>query len=321
MRFSLLKPLTKLFAKKPPSTRRIRPRLEALEERWCPASLLPDGYDKAGLGNSPATAVPLGTAAPGFGLHFSQSNLTIDSAGDVDYFQFDLTGEGAVVDKVKASFVSAAGDLDIRLFRLGNNGVLTLVGTSDSVNNTETIFLHSDLPGTYILKVEGFAGDTNKYSLVVDSDPIVPVPTLPDYPVPLPTGVNGVIANVRPQLQWQPVNATGASYQIWMDDLTTGATNIFPASFTASNATPWTPPADLVSGHSYRWWARRFAFLQTYPWGPSQDFTVAAVQIAPPKGPIYDLYPNIAWTGVQNAASYQVWIDNVTTGQTNIFPL
>src|SRR5438876_655033 len=87
---------------------RFHPKLEALEDRWCPAAAI-DGYDLAGLGNSPATAIPLGSASQAHPLHFTQSNLSIDSPTDVDYFKFTLTANGGVNDAISANFLNSSG--------------------------------------------------------------------------------------------------------------------------------------------------------------------------------------------------------------------
>ncbi|MCI0737416.1 MAG: fibronectin type III domain-containing protein [Gemmataceae bacterium] len=310
--------LKKWLRNNPRPQSKFRPRLESLEERWCPTSSGIDGYDLAGLGNSAATAVNLGTASPSKGLSFSQSNLSIDVAEDLDYYKFKFTGVPAADDSIDVGFLHANGDIDIRLYLLGDDGAISQVATSLSVDDNESISLQGLTAGTYVLRVYGTNDATNDYSLAIDLDPtgIVPPPT-DSFPTLNPTGVNGQINRLRPTLSWT-ASLNALVYQVWINDLTTGESNLYTNNLTL--ATSWSPPSDLVSGHTYRWWVRGIEFGGlAHAWSLHQDFTVSTVQIAPINGPIHDLHPNIAWTGVVGAESYKVWVNNVTTGQNDVF--
>lgn len=305
------------YRQKPLARFTFRPVVEALEERWCPASSGIDGYDLAGLGNSPATAVNLGTASSSHSLIFSQSNLSIDTSGDQDYYQFKFTGTPGATDKIVANFVHANGDLDMRLYKLNADGTISQVDTSLSVDDNESINLTGKDAGTYVLRVYGSSDATNDYSLTVNLNPTGGAGASGSIPTLDPTGTNGKVSRLRPTLSWSA--AVGAlAYQVWVDDLTAGKSNIFSSALTQS--TSWTPPSDLISGHTYRWWVRGLEFGGiAHGWSYYQDFTVSTVQIAPMNGTLYDIHPNIAWTGVTGASTYKVWVDNLTTNQTNIF--
>jgi hypothetical protein len=245
--------------------------VEALESRWCPASSGIDGYDLAGLGDSPASAINLGTASASKALLFSQSNLSIDTAGDVDHYQFKFTGAPAANDSIDAAFTHAAGDIDMRLYLLNADTTLSQVATSLSVDDNESISLQGLAAGTYVLKVYGTSNATNDYALAMDLEPTGAAAAPTDlFPTLNPTGVNGQINRLRPTLSWK-ASLNAFAYQVWIDDLTTGKANLYPGTLIAT--TSWQPPTDLVSGHSYRWWVRGIEFGGlAHAWSLSQDF-------------------------------------------------
>src|SRR5262249_34219849 len=72
---------------------------------------------------------------------------------------------------------------------------------------------------------------------------------------------------------------------------------------------------DLVSGHTYEMWVR----AQGGTWSAKQTFQVAKVTEF--KGG-YDVNQNrqLTWTPLAKVASYELWIDDLTTGTKNIVP-
>jgi hypothetical protein len=250
-------------------------------------------------------------------LLFVQSNLSIDTAGDVDLYKFTFTGTPAADDSIDVNFTHASGDVDLRLYELNADGTLSQVDTSLSADDNESISLQGLAAGAYVFRIYCTSDSTNDYSLAIDLQPTgAAAGATNPFPTLNPTGVNGQTNRLRPTLSWTPaVNAL--AYQVWVNDVTAGKSNIYPTTlFTTS----WQPPSDLISGHTYRWWVRGLEFGgQAHAWSLPQDFTVSKVQIAPINGPIYDLHPNIAWTGVIGADSYTVHVNNLTTGKNNIF--
>ena len=296
---------------------KFRPKFDALEERACPAVLV-DVYDQIPLGNSPTSAVNLGTASQSQSLSFAQSGLTIDGPNDEDFFKFKIAGTPGAGDQINIYFTHADGDLDMRLFSLAADGSTNQVDFSLSTDDNESISLAGKAAGDYVLRVNGHQDSVNNYTLTVFSNPTGAVTPTNSFPTLNDVSNSGIIDNLRPQLSWTP--AAGAlAYQIWIDDLTTGASNIIPNAL--SLPTSFAPEVDLVSGHTYRFWVRGLPFGgPPNAWSFAKDFTVSTVQITPINGEIHDLKPYIAWTGVTGAKTYKVWVNNLTTGQTNIFP-
>lgn len=63
---------------------------------------------------------------------------------------------------------------------------------------------------------------------------------------PIPSGPTGNVNDRTPTFTWTPI--TGATtYRVKLDDVTTGMYTLYTVA-----GTTWTPPADLVVGHNYR---------------------------------------------------------------------
>jgi hypothetical protein len=131
------------------------------------------------------------------------------------------------------------------------------------------------------------------------------------------TGPSGSATTLRPTVTWTAVDGT-TTYQVRLDDRTTRATNLFPG--TATTGLSLTPPVDLVSGHAYRVWVRAVRGGVTGAWGTPGDFTVAVPTRQGPAGSLADLRPDFAWSGVSGVARYEIRVDDVSAGRTNIFP-
>ena len=87
--------------------------------------------------------------------------LTIDSASDADYYQFTLDTIGRAASSIGVDFKMWKGDIDIYLYDGNGN----LVDYAKSVTDNELLSLHTLAAGDYFLKVVGYEGDTNEYTL------------------------------------------------------------------------------------------------------------------------------------------------------------
>jgi hypothetical protein len=129
------------------------------------------------------------------------------------------------------------------------------------------------------------------------------------------TGPTGT-AGVRPTVTWASIpDALG--YQIRLADRTTGRLNVFPGATT--NGPPWTPPKDLIPGHSYQVVVRALFAYADGEWSPPWDFTVGTPRVTVPAGAVTTLRPTVSWTAVAGATAYVVRVDDLSTGRTNIF--
>ncbi len=118
--------------------------------------LTPDDFEQ---NDTPLTATLLRSVASE-----SFSDLTIHTATDVDYFSFALGSAASPTDRITVNFRHQDGDLDAELLRIGASGE-EIVSSSYSVSDNEHLEL-AELPaGEYFVKVFGYAGATNQYSL------------------------------------------------------------------------------------------------------------------------------------------------------------
>jgi hypothetical protein len=303
-----------------------RPGLESLEERWCPAYTGPDAYYLAGIGTSSSNPIHVGSAIPGQAMGFTQTGLSINSATDTEYFQFTMQGTANASSRIGLYYTTNAtsGDLYLDLMKLQSDGSYKYVdsGVPDNLTGAQKEIKLTGLDtGTYIFMVSEANGLPNDYTASVQINTSAGAAATNPFPVLNPVGQGGQIADVQPQITWA-ASKNASQYVVYLDDLTTGQTNLFPYAHTAGSETFWSPPSGLTSGHTYRVWVQGVgAFgIPTGPWSDAEDFTVSTVQFQPITGPVNDLYPNITWTGVQNATSYSVWVRDLTTGADNIYP-
>jgi hypothetical protein len=82
-------------------------------------------------------------------------------------------------------------------------------------------------------------------------------------------GPVGDTSSLRPRFDWSTID--GARYLIALDDLTTRRTNIYRQTVTG---TSWTPPTDLIAGHTYRWRIMAQNGAGIGMWSVSQTFRV-----------------------------------------------
>jgi hypothetical protein len=68
----------------------------------------------------------------------------------------------------------------------------------------------------------------------------------------------------------------------------------------------WTPPTDLIPGHTYRVAVRASTPYLDGDWGPAREFTVPVPRITAPAGPVATLRPTVSWSAVPGAAGYDV---------------
>ncbi|MGH9332301.1 MAG: pre-peptidase C-terminal domain-containing protein, partial [Vicinamibacteria bacterium] len=93
-------------------------------------------------------------------LPFFNSGLSIDADFENDYYRFTASGPGQV--NVSATFTHALGNIDMQLL----NSVGTVLATSASTTNNESINFNIGSAGTYYIRVYGNgSGSCNKYTL------------------------------------------------------------------------------------------------------------------------------------------------------------
>lgn len=128
-----------------------------------------------------------------------------------------------------------------------------------------------------------------------------------------------------PTFHWSAV--PGADhYDIWVNDLTTGQMAVIRDQSVSTNS--YTPQTPLQNGHSYIWTVRAAASPTAVPgdWATHAVFSLNVSSglgtqrpklITPIDGTL-SLRPTFVWTSVLNAARYDLWVNDLTTGQNAI---
>ena len=153
--------------------------------------------------------------------------LTIHSADDEDWFRFDVEGASADLE-ASILFDHDDGDLDVRLYAEESDGSLREIDYGTSVDDNESLDASLD-PGTYYLRIYGFAGDTNVCGVTLDvstgliTDPLVFVEGRGLY-----EAWNGFGVNFRGHNEKYFADAQGTWYAI----LPSGNIHVAPWTFT-----------------------------------------------------------------------------------------
>jgi hypothetical protein len=135
-------------------------------------SMIPDLYESAGGNNTSETAFRIVPFTPLSSRNVLTESLSIHSASDEDWFEFQIGGGTAHAD-ILIGFGDSDGDIDARLYRKEANGTLTTVRSSTSSDDDELLSLDVNA-GTYLLKVYGYNDAINFYSLTIDVDVVPP---------------------------------------------------------------------------------------------------------------------------------------------------
>jgi hypothetical protein len=185
-------------------------------------------------------------------------------------------------------------------------------------------YTHFDplVDGTYRawVRATNSVGENSPWSDFVEFTIDVPAPTITTITAPAtPT------TNVNPRIVWDAV--PGAyRYDLWVD-YRDGGQNQFirEENITGQN---WYDPATLPQGTFTAWVRAANANGEVAPWSPAYMF---AVDILPPDRPtmtgptgpdgsltITTANPTFTWTEVDRAKTYDLWVNNETTGQIQI---
>lgn len=124
----------------------------------------------------------------------------------------------------------------------------------------------------------------------------------------------GSITVKNPTLTWNAVsNATG--YQVWVQDAGSGAT-VVNKSVTTPNL-----PVTLTVGRSYEWRVKALSSAGNLGfWSTPATFTINVGTPVPtaPSGSIQNARPPFSWSAAANASSYDVRLDDMTTGVSQV---
>lgn len=132
---------------------------------------------------------------------------------------------------------------------------------------------------------------------------------------PTPTGPATGVGAIRPAFTWTPVPGA-IGYAVRVNDVSTGVNGLYTAQV---SDTVWVPPTDLVSGRTYSWQVRELNAHGLGAWTPLESFNVGKAVPIGPGGPESGLRPTFTWAGLAGSTTYQVRVDDLTTGQTKRF--
>ena len=128
---------------------------------------------------------------------------------------------------------------------------------------------------------------------------------------------NATVATDLPTFTWG-ATAGASSYKLWMQDQSSGAVTVAPIANGVSLAltTPLSP------GHRYLWYIGAVSTNgQATVWSIGQYFSVAPLAIpvlSSPSSAVTSLTPAFAWNAVPLAAKYEIWVDDLTSGQSKV---
>jgi len=143
--------------------------------------------------------------------------------------------------------------------------------------------------------------------------------TVLDHEPPLITSPSSTTVDPRPVVKWNAIPGA-LRYEVWLTNLSSQVNAV--VYNVKVNGTSFTPPENLGIGR-YRVWVRAIDSLERADfWSVGRDFKVeTAPLITSPvvTGPnASPTFPEIAWTAVSDAARYELWVNNLTTGQTQV---
>ena len=136
-----------------------------------------------------------------------------------------------------------------------------------------------------------------------------------DLSKPTINGPTTLTALQRPTITWTS-DPAAAGYDVWISNVSTGQN---PFLITTSSINSLTPTADLGIG-VFDLWVRSFRSDGIKgQWSAMYRFQISTpVSMTPPAAVQPTSRPTITWAPLVGAVRYDVWINNVTTGQNEV---
>lgn len=189
-----------------------------------------------------------------------------------------------------------------------------------------TTYVHfSALPdGAYRAWVQAVntVGETSAWSSAASFVIDAPVPAVPTLTAPA-----ALTSSSNPRFTWDLVEAA-ASYELWVNNLTTGKAQYLRVSDLPYDKNFYDPPV-FTQGNYIAWIRAANGNGEYSAWSAGRKFTV---DILPPSVPtvtgpvgaagslklITTVNPTFSWTAAARAVRYEIWANNMTTGQYQI---
>ncbi len=152
-----------------------------------------------------------------------------------------------------------------------------------------------------------YAGVPASTAVVVNTDN--------DLSVPVVNGPTAITASQRPTISWT-ADPVAAGYDIWITNVSTSQNPYVQAS---SSGNSFTPTTDLGIGVFDVWVRSSRSDGLKGRWSAAYRFQVnTAVTIQTPADIQPTARPTISWNPLPGAVRYDVWLNNVTTGQSEV---
>jgi hypothetical protein len=130
----------------------------------------------------------------------------------------------------------------------------------------------------------------------------------------------GITTDTSPTFSWVPIDGA-VSYNLWVNNLTTGTAKVIYVNVPHVNGAAtikYTDPTSLPASN-YRWWVQPVPADGSYvAFSAPLDFQVPVPSIISPRGNINTSTPIFRWNGVQEFVAYDLWVNNLTTGTTQV---
>jgi len=234
---------------------------------------------------------------------------------DSDFFEIET-------DSGEISFSVSVLDVGIARHPGNNlNTVLRLYDASGEVvaedmptDSFDASITYQAAEGTYYVEVtsDGIYGSAGQYTF--DGD-VIPLPARPEMISPV-----GIIEDATPLFSWTQASGV-ATYTLQVNSLATGQEVINVGGISATNYTP----TDSLGEGKYQARVQGVTALgQRSEWS---DFLGFEVDVAPPgvprlvtpRGRIEDPFTPFVWEAATDAASYELQVTSVATGDVTIF--
>lgn len=255
--------------------------------------------DDHGNASTTATVLSIGTTVNG----------RLESGGDEDYFGFDADAGSVYRFETRLGTLS---DTTLALFD-GNGTALLDFNDDGGEGRASSIEWAAPRNGRYYLRVRAFsATQTGTYELSVRR--------LLALGVPIAQSPSGTISDTAPTFRWTPADHA-TRYEVRVVDLTL---NRIVVDNVAVAGASYTPSSPLTNGHSFRWQVRAVSAAGIAgAWSGVREFSVQAATVgtpipSDPPAITYHSRPTFAWSPVAGAARYDLWVNDLTTGQSGV---
>lgn len=131
---------------------------------------------------------------------------------------------------------------------------------------------------------------------------------------PTVLGPVGTIQVQTPTITWS-ASAGAASYDLWISNLTTGQSPVIQTNVSATSYTPINP----MGIGRYRVWVRsKTSGGSLGTWSTAKDFQINTQVVINSPGSVFNDAVGLTWIALPGAVKYDLWINNMTTGQSQV---